>query len=61
MYPNLAGQNEAYLVKALKDYRDGHRKNELMNRMSALLSDTDMKNLAAYYSSLNPTTMGTNP
>ena len=24
-YPNLAGQNEGYLIKATKDYRDGKR------------------------------------
>lgn len=47
--PNLAGQNEIYLVKALKDYRSGARKHEQMSVMAKGLSDKDIDNLAAYY------------
>lgn len=47
--PNLAGQNEIYLVKALKDYRSGARKHEQMTVMAKGLSDKDIENLAAYY------------
>ena len=50
--PNLAGQNEMYLVKALKDYKSKARQNEVMNLMAAGLSDDDMANLAAYYQSM---------
>jgi cytochrome c553 len=50
-YPNLAGQKEAYLVKQLKAFKDGSRKDPTMNAMAAPLSDADMENLAAYYSS----------
>jgi len=53
-YPNLAGQKAAYLVKALKAYRDKTRRAPLMNGMAAGLSDEDIANLAAYYASLNP-------
>lgn len=52
MYPNLAGQKEEYLVKQLKDFRDGSRKNPLMSGMAKPLSDADIDNLAAYYSGL---------
>ena len=52
IYPNIAGQKEAYLLKSLKAYKDGTRSNELMGRMAKILSDADMENLAAYYSSL---------
>ena len=31
--PNLAGQSEIYLVKALKSYRSGARKNDMMSLM----------------------------
>jgi len=31
MYPNLAGQKKLYLMQAMKAYRVGVRKNELMN------------------------------
>lgn len=53
-YPNLAGQKEAYLVKALKEYKDGQRKDATMRAMAAPLSNQDIQNLAAYYSSLKP-------
>jgi len=52
MYPNLAGQQEKYLVKQLKDFRDGKRKDPLMGGMAKPLSDADIDNLAAYYASL---------
>ena len=50
--PNLAGQKEAYLVKSIKAYRDGARKDPMMGAMAKPLSDTDIDNLAAYFSSL---------
>ncbi|TNH67456.1 cytochrome C [Aeromonas hydrophila] len=51
-YPHLAGQNAAYLVKQLKAFKDGSRKEPLMVPFMAPLSDADMENLAAYYASL---------
>lgn len=54
-YPNLAGQNEAYLVSSLKAYKDKQRNGGLaavMQAQAAGLSDTDIANLAAYYASL---------
>lgn len=51
-YPNIGGQNEEYLYLSLKAYKDGTRKNNLMNGLVAGLSDQDLKDLAAYYSSL---------
>jgi cytochrome c553 len=50
--PNLAGQTEEYLVKALNDFRSGARQNEMMTMMAKGLSDADIANLAAYYHSL---------
>ena len=50
--PNLAGQVEAYLVKALGEYRDGTRRNEVMNVVAKDLGDADIANLAAYYGGL---------
>ncbi|WP_246128717.1 c-type cytochrome [Pleionea sediminis] len=51
-YPNLAGQKETYLVAQMKAFRDGDRKNMIMMPMAKPLSDDDIENLAAYYSSL---------
>lgn len=51
MYPNLAGQKKAYLVKQLKDFKSGARKDPVMGAMAMPLSDEDIANVAAYYSS----------
>ncbi|HEY1544677.1 MAG TPA: cytochrome c, partial [Xanthobacteraceae bacterium] len=47
--PNLAGQTAIYLAKALKDYRGGARRNDMMSVIAHALSDQDIDNLAAYY------------
>jgi cytochrome c553 len=52
--PNLAAQSEIYLLKALKDYQSGARKNEMMSVIAPNLSETDIADLAAYYASLPP-------
>ncbi len=52
LWPNLAGQKDAYLVKQLKAFRDGTRSDPMMTPMAKPLSDADIDNLAAYYSSL---------
>jgi cytochrome c553 len=52
-YPNLAGQHKSYLVKALGDYRAGRRTNLIMAGFAGPLSDQDIKDLAAWYSSLD--------
>ncbi|MDO6441524.1 MULTISPECIES: cytochrome c [unclassified Marinobacter] len=54
-YANLAGQHEQYLVNALKAYRSKERNGgmaAIMQGQAAALSDEDIANLAAYYSSL---------
>ena len=52
LWPNLAGQKEAYLVKQLKAFRDGARSDPMMTPMAKPLSGADIENLAAYFSSL---------
>ena len=52
MWPNLAGQQQAYLVKQLQAFREGTRSDPMMSPMAKLLSDTEIENLAAYYSGL---------
>ncbi len=53
-HPNLAGQRADYLETALKAYRDGVRPHPVMGAMAKPLSDADIANLAAYFSSLPP-------
>ena len=47
--PRLAGQHEAYLVRALHAYKNGERSHPSMKAIAATLSDQDMVDLAAYY------------
>lgn len=49
--PNLAGQPAEYIVEQLKAYRDGGRKHEVMSLMAKSLTDDDMGNIAAWFSS----------
>jgi len=50
-WPKLAGQHAGYLAKQLKDYKSGSRENATMNAMAAPLSEQEIENLAAYFSS----------
>lgn len=50
-FPNLAGQNVDYIMEALKQYKDGRRSNPIMKGQAANLSERDIDDLAAYFSS----------
>jgi cytochrome c553 len=50
-YPILAGQHAQYIQKQLRAFRDGTRKDPIMNGMAAPLSDQDIEDVAAYFQS----------
>jgi cytochrome c553 len=50
-FPRLAGQHPDYLVKAMRDYQSGARKNAIMAPFAAKLSARDMADLAAFFAS----------
>jgi cytochrome c553 len=52
IYPNLACQKEQYLADSIKAYQSGDRNNAIMKPMVAALTDEDVANLAAYFSTL---------
>lgn len=55
IYPNLKGQHAAYLESSLKAYREGQRAGgnaAIMTPMAKNLTDEDIADLAAYYSSV---------
>lgn len=54
--PNLAGQKAEYLVAQLKAFKDGSRKNPLMNAIAPQLEEVEMENVAAYFSGLTGAT-----
>jgi len=49
--PVLYGQNHDYLLRVMKEYRDGKRGNSMMHKMSAGYSDQLLEEMAAYYAS----------
>jgi cytochrome c553 len=49
--PKLGGQHAEYIVAALKGYKSGERSHPSMNAIVGSLSEQDMEDLAAYYSS----------
>ena len=53
--PNLAGDSANYIRKQLGAYRSGERKDPQMSIMAKDLSDDDIADLAAWYSSLKVT------
>ncbi|MGQ0544747.1 MAG: cytochrome P460 family protein [Betaproteobacteria bacterium] len=48
-FPHLAGQRAGYLEAQLKAFKDGSRKNPLMNAIAAQLSPADMADLAVFF------------
>ena len=50
-WPKLAGQGEKYLVDQLHLFKEKIRVNTLMNPQAEILSDQDIEDIAAYYSS----------
>lgn len=51
-YPKLAGQYPDYMAKALRDYKSGARKNAIMAGMAQGLTQKDIDDVSAYFSSL---------
>jgi cytochrome c553 len=60
-WPNLAGQHEQYIRKQLQAFKSGARKNPLMSPMAMSLSDDDMEDLGAYFSSQKPAGLEADP
>jgi len=56
--PILQGQHAEYLAKQLHDFKDGKRKNAVMQGMAGPLSDEDVRNVAAFYASKAPAKPG---
>lgn len=50
--PRLAGQQPAYIVQQLKDYKSGARSSPIMKPFASNLSEADMRAIAAYLATL---------
>ena len=53
--PHLAGQQAIYVNEQLRNYRSGKRQNEVMNMIAKQLTDTEIAQLAAWFSSVKVT------
>ncbi len=60
-WPILAGQSADYIVKQLTNFKSGKRKGAVMNSMAASLSDSDIKNLAAFFATQKGKSAGGDP
>ncbi|SBO08057.1 Cytochrome c-554(548) [Vibrio mediterranei] len=55
-YPNLNGQNSLYLFNAMKAYQNDERQGamaELMKAQLQNLTEEDLKDIAAFYSTID--------
>ena len=59
--PSLVGLDQKYLVEAMKAYKTGARKHDMMKSLLAGLGDTDFDNVALYYALQKPARAQTPP
>lgn len=52
-WPNLAGQNAAYLARILAAYKSGAQTDVMMSPVAKTLRDAEIQDLAAYYAGLS--------
>ncbi len=50
-FPNLAGQHESYLIKQMKEFKAGARKDPTMNAMLLTVDEQAMEDIASYFAS----------
>jgi len=50
--PNLAAQRERYLFASLMEYKEDKRSHAALKEMASRLSESDLRNVAAYFASL---------
>ena len=53
VWPNLAGQKKLYLIEHMNRFRSGKRVDPLMTPIAETLSESDIQELAEYYSSVS--------
>jgi cytochrome c553 len=54
LVPRLAGQSQAYLIRAIENYWEGTRESGIMEPIAHKMSAAETVTLARYYSSLSP-------
>jgi cytochrome c553 len=54
VFPNIAGLQEGYIIKQLREFMNGQRKSDVMAPIVAKLKPEDLAPLAAHFSSQRP-------
>lgn len=57
--PNLAAQRERYLLRALTEYKEVKRTHAALRELAGRLSESELRNVVAYYASQPPVSPGT--
>ena len=57
-WPSLAGQHASYVIRQVKSFRASQRQNVLMAPMAYILTDQEIDDLAAWFSSQTPRPTG---
>ncbi len=52
--PDLAAQQERYLLESITEYKEGKRTHAALKEMAAQMSEADVRNVVGYYSGLAP-------
>jgi cytochrome c553 len=60
-WPSLAGQSETYIVRQLRSYRDKQRPDVGMQNFATTLSEQDMHDIGAYFSTQTLLPKGADP
>jgi len=57
--PRISAQPQVYFIKSLNDFKSGKRTNDDMQTMAEMLSEKDIRDLAAWYGSQKPSAVAT--
>jgi cytochrome c553 len=60
-WPNLAGQHPAYIDRQLHAFQNGERQDPSMTAFAAMLTDQDIRDVAAYFSMQSLAPKGADP
>jgi cytochrome c553 len=60
-WPSLAGQHANYIVRQLEAFKRGERADAAMQGFASMLSEQDMRDIAAYYAAQTPKPLGADP
>jgi cytochrome c553 len=60
-WPNLAGQHPAYIVRELMAFKNGERQDATMVSFASMLSEQDMHDIAAFFSTQTLAPKGADP